>query len=229
MLYSVIPPLLLVLSVIGIIIFFVKKAPEAERLGRLSEENRSISGAGGRMRMASGGFRKIWLFILRLAAGLSRKSLASLEKSVGKMAGTVKDRKARRSERQADAAKRQDEYLIEKLNNYEETAEPEPKRRIVAEEEKPVRPMLSDRVVVPDAEERRMKEERIRERLENVLIERIAMNPRDTEAYERLGEYYFDLENYEHAKECFKQVIKLDPTNRSVKYKMKKLETLLSR
>ena len=38
-----------------------------------------------------------------------------------------------------------------------------------------------------------------------------------------------EIKSYEFAKECFKQVIKLDPLNRNVKYKMRRLEHLLSR
>ncbi len=90
-------------------------------------------------------------------------------------------------------------------------------------EEKIIRPIISDKIAVP-----RIKPE-IKNRLERILIERIASNPKDTEAYERLGEYYFEIENYEHSKECFKQVVKLDPINMNAKDKMRKLERLLSR
>jgi tetratricopeptide (TPR) repeat protein len=74
----------------------------------------------------------------------------------------------------------------------------------------------------------KMKAE-MKDRLEEILIERIALNPKDIEAYERLGEYYMEIENFEFAKECFKQVIKLDPTNKNVKYKMRRLEYVLGR
>jgi tetratricopeptide (TPR) repeat protein len=92
-------------------------------------------------------------------------------------------------------------------------------------EEKYTRPMISDRIVSPQMK-RRVE---TKDRLENILIERIAANPKDTEAYERLGEYYFEIENYNHAKECFKQVIKLNPSNEEAKNRMKKLERLLAR
>jgi len=243
MLYSVIPPILLVLSVIGIIIFFVKKAPEAERLSEESGKDSRIGSSAmiskdrvGNVKMSAG--KQIGLAILEWIVGMLRKFFFISEKSFGKMIGNIKEKRNSRSERKIHESKKRENYLIEKLNSYDPETEapaeqqrkkPEARESRVPYDEKPVRPMLSDRVVVPNMEERKKKEEQIRERLENILIERIAMNPRDTEAYERLGEYYFDLENYDHAKECFKQVIKLDPTNRSVKYKMKKLETLLSR
>lgn len=90
-------------------------------------------------------------------------------------------------------------------------------------EEKIIKPMVSEKVVVPQSKPE------IKNRLERILIERIAANPKDTEAYERLGEYYFEIENYQHSKECFKQVIKLDPMNINVKDKMRRLERLLTR
>ena len=80
--------------------------------------------------------------------------------------------------------------------------------------------MVSEKVAKPKTE--------IKDRLEELLIERIAANPKDIEAYERLGQYYMEIENYEFGKECFKQVVKLSPTNRNAKYALKKLERLLS-
>ncbi len=68
----------------------------------------------------------------------------------------------------------------------------------------------------------------MKDRLEELLIERIAANPKDLEAYERLGQYYMEIKGYTDAKECFKQVIKLDPGNRNAKYRLKRLETLLA-
>ncbi len=88
---------------------------------------------------------------------------------------------------------------------------------------KAIKPIVSKRVVTP---------KKIRERkdiFEKILIDRIAVNPKDIEAYERLGEYYSEIENWEYAKECFKQVIRLDNKNISVKIKMKRLERLLSK
>lgn len=68
-----------------------------------------------------------------------------------------------------------------------------------------------------------------KEMLEKILIERIAANPKDIEAYERLGEYYMEIGSWGDAKECLKQVIKLDSTNESAKGKMKRLERMLGR
>jgi tetratricopeptide (TPR) repeat protein len=66
-------------------------------------------------------------------------------------------------------------------------------------------------------------------KFEEILIERIAADPRDLEAYERLGDYYMERRGYQDAKECYKQVLKLSPINRKARIKMRKLERILGR
>lgn len=119
--------------------------------------------------------------------------------------------------------------IIQKLKEYKigkkiqpdiiQTEKNSVTRKVVIE--KKIRPMVSEKVTEPQPNPE------TKNHLEKILIERIAVNARDVEAYERLGEYYLDIENYEFAKECFKQVLKLAPANRSAKYKMKKIEGAL--
>jgi len=123
-----------------------------------------------------------------------------------------------------EKSKSADEEIINKIKNYV------PEKRIIIKkaitemkplvEETSVEPMVSKKIVRPKTE--------MKDRLEELLIERIATNPKDIEAYERLGQYYMEIENYEFAKECFKQIVKLNPVNRNAKYTLKKLERLLS-
>ncbi len=67
-----------------------------------------------------------------------------------------------------------------------------------------------------------------KDKLEEALIRRIAINPRDIEAYERLGDYYFERENYRDSLECFKQVLKLSPAHHKARTRIRKLESLLN-
>lgn len=69
----------------------------------------------------------------------------------------------------------------------------------------------------------------VKNQLEEILIERISMNPRDIEAYERLGDYYLEQDNLTDAKECYRQVLKLSPAYRLVKIKIRRLERLLEK
>ncbi len=83
------------------------------------------------------------------------------------------------------------------------------------------RPMISDEVTFPQKQQEK-------DRYEQVLIERIALNPKDIEAYERLGDYYMENENLNDAKECFKQVLRLSPLSRRARIRMRRVEKSLS-
>lgn len=83
------------------------------------------------------------------------------------------------------------------------------------------RPMISDKVTLPQKKDEK-------DRYEQVLIERIALNPRDVEAYERLGDYYMENGNFGDAKECFKQVLRLSPLSRRARFRMRRVEKSLS-
>ncbi|MEI6650326.1 MAG: tetratricopeptide repeat protein [Candidatus Moraniibacteriota bacterium] len=85
------------------------------------------------------------------------------------------------------------------------------------------RPMLRREVVTPDAipegQRRSGKDPH-----EVALLSRIVENPRDASAYEELGDWYFASRAMQDAKECYRQALKLHPTNRAVKIKIRRLE-----
>lgn len=82
------------------------------------------------------------------------------------------------------------------------------------------RPMLRENVAHPEAAFGRKTESP----REETLIARIVENPRDAAAYEELGDCYFAVKNLQDAKECYRQALKLHPTNRAVKIKIRRLE-----
>ena len=90
-----------------------------------------------------------------------------------------------------------------------------------AQENRPVRPLIREAVTNPQSE---IKE---KNKLEEALIRRIAVNPRDIEAYERLGDYYMEGENYRDSHECFKQVLILSPSHYKAKIRIRKIEKLI--
>jgi lipoprotein NlpI len=63
-------------------------------------------------------------------------------------------------------------------------------------------------------------------KLEDALIKRIAINPRDIEAYERLGDYYLESNNFQDSLECFKQVLRLSPTHHKARLRIRRLERM---
>jgi len=258
MLYQIIPPILAILSVIGIIIFLVKKTPEINRL----EKEEKLEGER-KLRAAGGGTDKFFQSQSdrsRLAAIIKHSALVFLEKLVKRSRivflklenglknlgeGIRKKRGSKNDGRAGEESLPAEEYhakdknvtaretevldgISDKIGRYS------PERKNIRErlglqqkakqeemEEKFFRPFVSDHVVVP----KRRRE--TKSRLEELLIERIAANPKDIEAYERLGEYYLEVKNLEHSKECFKQVLRLNSGNRNARYKIRKLEKIL--
>lgn len=216
--YSIISPILVVLSVIGIILILMKKAPEIGRLDALKENEKDKVKNGEKKNYftktaVNQAEKKSWLkknisLIFLALLGIIKILFLSPKKFFNKWREYSRKRKADREAEKENFFKKN---IVSKISN----------------EEKVIRPFISDKIVQPNIDEDKRKE--IKERLEELLINRIASNPKDFEAYEKLGEYYMETGNLEHSKECFKQVMRLDSSNRSVLYKIRKLERMLKK
>ncbi|MFC1644601.1 tetratricopeptide repeat protein [Patescibacteria group bacterium] len=105
------------------------------------------------------------------------------------------------------------------------------KKGVLLKDEKRKSPMISNSVVYPEARRRELqmqkKEEIKKEQLEEILVERIAQDPRDVEAYERLGDYYRQQGNDIDALSCYKYVLKLNPLNEKAKSSVDSIEGLI--
>ncbi len=86
------------------------------------------------------------------------------------------------------------------------------------------RPMVSERVVIPEKPAKKLIHDAAEEER---LIKRIAANPKNVSAYEALGDYYLEQGDVSDAKSCYRQVLKLSPVHRMVKVKIRKLERLM--
>lgn len=86
------------------------------------------------------------------------------------------------------------------------------------------RPMLRREIVKPDVAAQGYRRSGGKDPHEVVLLSRIVENPRDSSAYEELGDWYFAGHAMQDAKECYRQALKLRPTNRAVKIKIRRLE-----
>lgn len=256
MLYQIIPPILVILSVTGIIIFLIKKTPEINRLEqeerrkkerelRADNETNSFNIENNQSRMTAKlkqgslfflekSVKKSQIVFLKLENKMKNLGEGIRKKRNGKSAEVVSEDNSLLKREDAPAVKfvaKEKEALdgiIDRLGKHNtkkmsirEKLGLKQKAKEDEVEEKYFRPIISDRVVVP----KRRRE--TKNRLEELLIERIAANPKDIEAYERLGEYYLEVKNLEHSKECFKQVLRLNPTNYNARYKIKKLERIL--
>lgn len=238
MLYTIVPPILVIISLIGIIVFLLKKANRVAEIARLentigparylgslpAKESADGNGFGSKLKSVLLGLlektiRSVRIIFLRLVNVFTSWS------------ESLRDRRRKRSEIATNMESNLEENdVIERINSYN------PERKNLGDrmfrrkevvsglEEKVVRPLIKE-----SYEKRPIPRVEVKNQLEKVLIERIAANPKDMEAYERLGEYYFEIGNYNHAKECYKQVMKLNPSNIGVRSRMKRLERLLGR
>jgi tetratricopeptide (TPR) repeat protein len=220
MLYNIILPIIIVLSLSGIVYILMRKTPQMTELAKKEvRENFSEEKKGILKRIFSrltginwSGIKNWFLSLMEKIMRRLRLVFLKLENSFKRMSDWLRTRKTKSPETKEEIKDSEIERPSENIM---------PKIDIIKEEEKPVRPIISDKIVSP-----RDRTE-MKDRLEELLIERIAADPRDVEAYERLAEYYFEVGNYEDAKECYKQVIKLDPKNRNVRYKMRRLERII--
>ncbi len=237
--YSIISPLLVILSIIGIILFLVKKNSAINELAKreaLNEgekkENISVN-----QPIREGIFSRINRVILAILEKIIRRIRLIFLKSENRFKilgeGIRKKRNVEQYNKNTGLFTEEKEVLDGIVNNSEKKMQEKKdlrekmflRQQKYQEEttEKFFRPIISDRVVVPK------RRSETKDRLEELLIERIATNPKDIEAYERLGEYYLEIKNLDYAKECFKQVLKLNPTSSNIRYKMRKLERMLKK
>lgn len=240
MLYSLIPPVIVVLSLIGIIVFLFKKSSKVATIAQEElEKGRNIfveRGFWGNIKhkiesIKGEDVKHFFLAILEQIARRSRIIFLKLESRFGEISNDIRAKRQARANQKANEVKKAENKakdLFEKLKKFKNDKSEEKKdsleiKKVYSDEEEVVKPMLSDKIAVPEPKGE------TKDKLEELLIERIAVNPKDIEAYERLGEYYMDIKSYNDAKECFKQVIKLNPMNRNVKYKIRRLEYLLSK
>jgi tetratricopeptide (TPR) repeat protein len=279
MLYSILPPILVIFSLIFLIVFLMKKAKKVAKLeietleeeifGELEEKRGFFGKIFSQTKKVNGENAKH--FSLAILERLTRKSriiFLKLETKFGAWSSSIREKRKNSVEKSPVAPAAKEDAMMERLRAYEvpkrerrgifgigkgkkeegvveknkkeemgdktanfsirdlksnDTKEKEMFRLPAEEEEKIIKPIISEKIVSPKPRSE------IKDRLEELLIERIAVNPKDIEAYERLGEYYLEIRSFVDAKECFKQVLKLDPKNRNAKYRMRRLENLLAK
>lgn len=229
MLYSIVPPILVIVSVVGIILFLTKKAPDVAALEENEKRTEMVSGNKVRMMMNESLKQKLFL-VLEKGVRKSRVIFLKLENMFTAWSNSLRNKRKGILDRKELPEEKDD--VLEKLKNYEvnQVSDPVYPSGSNLNKTEEIAPAQAERVMRQRvATSRKRVKPEPKNHLEQILIERIAANPRDVEAYERLGEYYFEIENYTDAKECFKQVVKLDPSNYNVKMKMKRLERLLAR
>ncbi|MDD5396546.1 MAG: tetratricopeptide repeat protein [Candidatus Moranbacteria bacterium] len=212
MLNYILPPIIIIISVSVLIMFLFRKAAQIPAADFVVEQEKS-NGEKARMKIMSviGNFSL--KFLERL---IHRSKLLSLKfhNMSNEWFQVIREKRQRAARLQKEAEERiaQEESVQADVFQQDEISQP---RRAP-------RPMVASRVTLPQ-QEVRMKE---KNKLEDALIKRIAVNPKDIEAYERLGDYYLESENFQDSLECFKQVLRLSPTHQKARLRIRRLERL---
>lgn len=228
MLYYIIPPIIMVISLSVLVGFLFKKSNqlrdviESEQQAVIERKEKKIS--------------KFAPLILRLLERIMQKfKLMSLKfyNHSDQWFQSLKQKREKKQieNKQAEIEQKQVMDEIEstlmirnqiKKNKFQDFFKRTRKVDIEPERKVNIAPMVSRTVVQPESKNQKNM-------LEDILIERIAINPRDVEAYERLGDYYIEVNNLNDSMECFRQVLKLSPANRKAKSSLRKIEKILMR
>jgi len=229
MLYYILPPIIIIASISLLIWFLFRKATliPQDAISVPQQENFYSS-------KIKSFFSAIGHFFLGFAEALIRRAkLMSLKfhNTSNDWAQTLRKKREKSKTEREDRlnslnALKNGESLKEQQSNVFQQEEHNAEAFVYQRRMRRAQPMVSDSVTLP---ERRMQKDTTKEKLEDVLIKRIAMNPRDIEAYERLGDYYMQQENAKDALECYRQVLKLSPVHSKAKMKIRRLESMLSR
>ncbi|MFH0968992.1 MAG: tetratricopeptide repeat protein [Patescibacteria group bacterium] len=230
MLSYIIPPIIIVLSLAALILFLFKKSSKIPD-EVLLKEKRDAELSGERNRKL---FRFTQLILQISEKIMQRFKLFSLKfyNRTDNWFHSIKEKREKRSEIMEGFDKEGQKFpeqesigkpvVLTRKPNIDNVV-PVVRGKILHEEyeEKEVEPMISKEVVQPDPKGE------IRNEFERALIERVALNPKDIEAYERLGDYYIEIGNFNDSLSCFEEVLKLSPANRKAKIKIRRLQKIV--
>ncbi len=134
-----------------------------------------------------------------------------------------------KEKREANIVQREFDKKQEKKNKEElviegNAEEKSPVVKRITTKEIQIQSVATKKVILSDK-----KEKKLEDSFEQALIDRIAVNPQDIEAYERLGDYYLENNNYEESLECFQYVLKLSPLHYKAKIRTRRLKKMLGK
>lgn len=209
MLNYILPPIIIVLATVALIFFLFKKVsniPEADLLPDHQERQRGKAGVG------------------KFPGVLKHLILKVLEKSIQRMKLFSLKFHNISNEWVRDIRKKR-QQVEQEVATKEAPVTPDADEDVEMEDiAKEIPPMIRPTVVHPDP---KVVAQPQQSQLEDILIRRIAINPKDIEAYERLGDYYNEQSNLPDALECYKQVLKLSPSHYKAKTKIRSIEKII--
>ena len=227
MLSYIIPPIVIVLSLAALIFFLFRKSSNIPEELILKEKRNEIRGIDTEKQKL---FRFTQLILKISEKIMQRFKLFSLKfyNKTDNWFHSIKEKRENRigngkgMEKEEIVSSQDRESAIEQRREMRVDNVVVRKDSVKAEEmEVDVEPMISKEAVHPDSKNQ------VRNEFEKALIERIAFNPKDIEAYERLGDYYIEVGNFNDSLACFDEVLKLSPVNRRAKIKAKRLQKIV--
>lgn len=223
MLYYILPPVVIILGTTALIFFLFRKVAEFPGSDQLLQR---AEGEG----MVRTGTRALFAKVGQMGLKILERTMHRFKLMSLKFHNTSNDwfhtiRKKREESMKAGNGANADP--IEHTGPHSANSEPIENDRQEMYRKKQPRPLLRE---VSAGAARGNGPAAVGEKknqLEEVLIKRIAINPRDIEAYERLGDYYLEQLNLRDSLECYKQVSKLSPTHFKARSKIRKIERML--
>jgi tetratricopeptide (TPR) repeat protein len=221
MLYLILPPIIIIVALGVLVYFFSRRFPgvEKEITAQLSDTpvTRSyVSRIADMMKRAT-------LYVLERLAQRFKVMTLKTYNMLHDWTRTLRERKIKSTVKPVEDIPKE---IVDDTRHTKTIARIFTK---TLEKDSSVRPMISRQVTKPEEKLQASKIPPVttKNQFEDILVERIAANPRDLEAYERLGEYYMEQGNLQDAKECYRQVLRLSPVHRLAKIKVRRLEKML--
>lgn len=214
MLYYILPPFIIVLSAGALVMFLFRKMDKVsmpEIVEPVSQKESAAKFEKVKLNLSQFGLKMLEKLMHRF------KLLAlKFHNSSNELFHSIKEKRENKLKLMQEAKKQETEVLkpMSGVLQASDDDRPRVKEMVLPNHQEPATPAQRARL-------------RSKDKMEEVLIKRIAVNPRDIEAYERLGDYYLERENHEDSLECFKQVLKLSPAHHKAKTRIRRLENLL--
>lgn len=218
MLNYILPPIIIIISVSILIMFLFRKAAQIPAEEFIADEYKREDEKKSVKIMSAVG--QITLkFLERLMHHLKLLSLKFHNVS-NVWFQTIREKRQQNVQLQKEAQEKKNEQNAFERQKRENGVLNKQEDGIFAEVNQ-VRPTVRSTVTMP--QQTRLRE---KNQLEDALIKRIAINPKDIEAYERLGDYYLENANIQDSLECFKQVLHLSPAHHKARLRIRRLEKL---
>jgi hypothetical protein len=223
MLRYILPPIIIIISLSILVIFLFRKVRQIP-VQELDLENETSTHKTLISKITS----SIWQFILKILEKIiQRLKLFALKSHniSNDWFHSIHDKRQKRlledqkeSQLEKEKQNKKSDVIDEGEIDQQMTSQ---KFKFLENEKRNIRPLIRKTVTNP---QKPIKE---KNQLEEVLIKRIAVNPRDIEAYERLGDYYLESCSYQDSQECFNQVLMLSPSHYKARVRLRKLKGLL--